>query len=131
VRRPLNRDVGAKNGEMMKMTIILLMGLIPLAGCTSTRVAPTALLPPPGYHSVGDPLLTPQDARAVAVAREYFEKESGNSVEAYYQPRKLETGYYVVVNYIVRNDSGEVRLTGPISSVRISDDWQKVDLIRW
>ena len=116
---------------MMRKTIIILMGLIPLMGCTSTKVLPTALSPPPGYHSVGDPLLTPQDARAVSVAHEYLEKEAGNSVEAYYHPRQQETGYYVDVNYIVRKDGGEVRLTGPISSVRISDDWQKVDYIRW
>ena len=102
-----------------------------MVGCVSNRALPPVTSPPSGYHSVGDPTLTSSDARAIAVANDFMEKESGGSVNAYYRPRKIETGYYVDVIYAVKNDKGVIGYTDFSSSVRISSDWQNVGYIRW
>lgn len=116
----------------MTRVILMLIAILPVIGCRSATAVPAAQLPPIGFHCVGDPMLTPDDARAVLVACEYLEKKVGKKIEAHYRPRKSNTGYDVDVSDLAGNETGgERRPTGPISSVSISADWQKADHIRW
>lgn len=107
------------------------MGLLLMTGCISNPVIPPDMSPPSGYYSVGDPTLAPSDARAITVANDFMEKTFNEGGNAYYRPRKIETGYDVDVIHAVKNDKGETRYNDFSTSVRISADWQKVDCIRW
>ncbi len=133
---PLARQSLIHDGHetIMTQATIFLIVLLSFCGCTIGLVSSDAQGLSAGYHRFGAPSLTQEEARAVSVARNYLEKRGGEWIEAYYRPRKAKNnaGYYVDLSFLVSDAAGaKPRVVGPFSSVRISEDWQKVDYIRW
>ena len=111
---------------------VALIAVLALLGCTTDRAAPSSGSRMAGFHRLGDALVTPEEARAIAAAHEYLVKMAGKDIDAYYCPKRIDGGYDVVVGLVIGYDArGNGKVAAPTSSVRFTEDWQRIEYIRW